>query len=492
MFKRFFSLFLIVPLLICCNKQADPEIVLGGDDSFSFTEEGGSYELKFTSNRDWKVTYSENWLSVSPASGSSAEGPLTVTIAADPNSEQESRTATVTITAGGVSKTVTVSQAGAIADDVYAKAAPEVKSGDRILADNPFVEKFLTEVDYPDKDYSYTKIYDYYGGFNGVKYDGNGNPDPNGEVVTSPKCDKPSEYSIRWKEDMDAGDLTFHLEDPTWSRDTVLPVGTCYVDITNLVPNDHYSYSVTGANGKVMTSGTFDTYGHLHQVFFKSGCRNGRDLGGWETIDGKTVKYRKVYRGGRMQSETVNSKGKKEILYEGIGAQLDLRGTSDVLSGPAFKALDFCAPIIEQGGKAMLVNDAAKTKQCFEFVVNSLRANKPVYYHCSLGRDRTGTLTILLLGVLGVREGDISKEYEVTYFAPLGYSVSSSETSSKDADGNWHFQNNRTKWVYSDVAPYFWSLSTDGTFASGVEKYLLTVAGVSQKDVDDFRSMMLE
>ena len=46
--------------------------------------------------------------------------------------------------------------------------------------------------------------------------------------------------------------------------------------------------------------------------------------------------------------------------------------------------------------------------------------------------------------------------------------------------------------MYSDVAPYFWSLAGDGTFADGVEKYLLDVAGVSQKDIDDYRSLMLE
>ena len=46
-------------------------------------------------------------------------------------------------------------------------------------------------------------------------------------------------------------------------------------------------------------------------------------------------------------------------------------------------------------------------------------------------------------------------------------------------------------WAYSDVVPYFWELAGDGTFASGVEKYLLGV-GVSQKDIDDYRNMMLE
>ena len=117
-------------------------------------------------------------------------------------------------------------------------------------------------------------------------------------------------------------------------------------------------------------------------------------------------------------------------------------------------------------------------------MVNSLRNNKPVYFHCSLGRDRTGTLAIVLLGVLGVREGDISKEYELTYFAPKGYSIALSEDYTT-------FQNNRTKWVYQPTAKFFWDKAgSNGTFAKGVENYLLEI-GVSQKDIDDFRSMML-
>ena len=376
-------------------------------------------------------------------------------------------------------------------EEDYTNVAPAISSGDKILVTNPNVEKFLTEVSYPDKDYSYTKIYDYYGGFNQVKYDENGNPDPNGEIVKNPNSDRPQTYSIRWKVGEEpGGNLTLHLQDNlSWSQDMTVSSGKGYVEITNLVPDAHYTYKVTASNGTVMTQGTFDTYGHLHQVFFHSGCRNGRDLGGWQTVDGKKVKYRRIYRGGRMQSETVNTSGKAEIVAEGIGAQLDLRGKSDMLSAPAVAGMDFLAPCIEQGGKTMLVSDAARTKACFEFIVKNLRAGKGVYYHCSLGRDRTGTLTILLLGLLGVRDGDISKEYEVTYFAPIGYSISSSEISSYD---DLYFKNNRTRWVYSDVAPYFWSLAGDGTFADGVEKYLLDVAGVSQKDIDDYRSLMLE
>ena len=385
--------------------------------------------------------------------------------------------------------------------DPYAKAAEELHSGDILQATNPNVEKFLTEVTYPDKDLSFTKVLDYYGGFNNVPYDENGNPDPNGQIFNwknQPKSDKPCSYSIRWtKEDLEEGsDMNLHMTDSHgWSGDLEISAGSLYINVTNLIPNSSYTYSVTTKNsGKVLAQGNFTTKGtsNLHQVFFSGSCRNGRDLGGWKTLDNKTVKYHRLYRGGRMQSETVNKTGKKEILFEGIGGQLDLRN-SDRLKRPAVEELEFCAPGIEEGGTWMLTNgnDAGNyTKQCFEFTVNCLRNNKPVYFHCSLGRDRTGTFDILCLGLLGVREGDISKAYEVTYFAPVGYSVSSSENGSNPIP---IFRNTRKEWVYSDVVPFFWKMAgEEGSFADGVEKYLLDVAGVSQKDIDDFRSMMLE
>ena len=345
------------------------------------------------------------------------------------------------------------------------------------------------------------------------------------------------------------GAYTVHLSDKLgWSGDFEAKHGSIFYDITNLVPNDEYTYSVTDSEGNVITSGNFKTTGNLHQVFFHAKCRNARDLGGWVTADGtKRIKYRKVYRGGRMNDpwEVMLSKnGEKEVLAEGIGAELELRGSDDYMTVPAVKGLDHCHPCIEEGGKVMLgvtkpsakncakwlVFDAAspwtaeqkapylkedgrinkdeitkitpsqseydafqaaykaKTKECFLFMLNSVKAGKGVYFHCSLGRDRTGTMQILTMGILGVREGDISKEYELTYFAPVGFSVSSSD---KESNTKPIFQNTRKQWVYSDVTPYFWGLSKDGTFYDGVRNYLLDI-GVTQAQIDEFRSLMLE
>jgi len=396
-------------------------------------------------------------------------------------------------------------------EDPYAKAALELIDGSEVQATNPIAEKFINEVTYPDHTYDqYTKILDYYGGFNGKAYNEKGEEDPSGVVIdwtnyskkgVWPDGDKPCQYSIRWpKADLVEGStMTLKLQDNRgWKGELPIKENMCYVNFSNLVPGTQYTYSVSADDGgKVIKQGNFSTKASstLHQVFFSSNCRNGRDLGGWRTVDGKTVKYHKLYRGGRMQGETLSKPtGSSEVLFEGIGAQLDLRN-SDRLSRPAVAELEFFAPGIEEGGKWMLTNGNENGnfgKQCFEFIVNCLRNNKPVYFHCSLGRDRTGTLDILLLGLLGVPEGQIGVAYEVTYFAPMGYSVSTSE---KSGNPEPIFKNTRMAWAYSDVVPYFWSLADTQDpegFAHGVEKYLVDVAGVSQQDINDFRNMMLE
>ena len=353
-------------------------------------------------------------------------------------------------------------------DDPFADAAPEVKNGDLILVTNEKVQAFLEDVKYPERDYSETHIRD-------EKY---------GQTCPGDgKTDKPNEFSIRWtKADADSEKTLKLWEDDGWSREMTVDAGEYYVNIINLRPNAHYHYEVKTTAGKAVTSGEFNTKGLVYQVLFKANVRNARDLGGWKTKDGKTVKYRMIYRGGRLQPSTLTSKrGKDDLKAQGILAQLDLRGKSDVLSGPTVDYMDFCAPVIEEGYTQMLRDDGPKVKQCFEFVAQCVKENKPVYYHCSLGRDRTGTLSMLLLGVLGVNEGDISKEYELTQFAPYEWATSGGETTKMTRRAD-----------YKGAANYIWNnfVGEGESFAPGVEKYLLSI-GVAQATIDEFRSQML-
>jgi chitinase len=338
------------------------------------------------------------------------------------------------------------------------------------LATNPYVEKFLEEVNYPftnnpdtDKEYSYSSV---------IGYPGGGPSENNIEI--------PPTYTITWTAAESSQKL--RVWEGSWSRESALSGGVGSQDITNLVPGTTYNWQVTASSNAVVASGTFDTRGLLHQVYFTPNVRNGRDLGGYKGLGGKTVVYRKLYRGGRVDKSYMNSAGRREALADGILAELDLREASDVPSSSAFGSnIAFCAPGFESGYRTMLRDRAAGVKECFEFIVKCLRQNKPVYFHCAAGRDRTGTMAMILLGVLGVGEGDIGKDYELTYFCPAEWSMYKGEYAHKrTASGS-----------YLHAIDYLWKTGAGSTFKQSVENYLLGI-GVTQKDIDDLRTIMLE
>ena len=49
-------------------------------------------------------------------------------------------------------------------------------------------------------------------------------------------------------------------------------------------------------------------------------------------------------------------------------------------------------------------------------IFDYVKTNKPCFYHCAIGADRTGTLSFMLEALLGVSSSDIDKDYEITSF----------------------------------------------------------------------------
>ena len=345
------------------------------------------------------------------------------------------------------------------------------------------IEQFLTSVTYDERDYSYTKIFE----------------KPWVDYGAPGELDKPNALTVSWEATAEDGPLTLKLmeKESGWSAEYKLKAGTTSYDITNLVPNMSYSYEVTRdeAEGTVVGLGSFKTKGMLHLVYFPSKIRNARDLGGWKTTDGKMVKFRKLYRGGMLDNSYLSSTGKKAMLAEGILAEMDLREAGDdaATSSALGKDILFYNPSIKKAYGTMIRDYPDKVKGSFEFIVKCLRENKPLYFHCSLGRDRTGTITAVVLGTLGVSESEMSKEYELLFFSPKDWSLNGGKT---------EFDYNRTKqWAHQYTCNTIWQLGgkvlnvpdsdTSVSFKQRVEAYLLSI-GVSQTDIDDLRKYMLE
>ena len=341
------------------------------------------------------------------------------------------------------------------------------------LATNQYVEKFLEEVNYPctnnpdtDKEYSYSSVIGYPGG----------GPSENNEEI-------PPTYTITWTAAESSQKL--RVWEGSCSREYSLSGGVGSQDITNLVPGTTYNWQVTASN-TLVAQGSFDTRGLLHQVYFTPNVRNGRDLGGYKGFGGKTTVYHKLYRGGRIDKKYCNETGRKEMLAEGIRAEVDLREASDVpSSSPLGSSVAFYAPGFDSGYNHMVRDNPEKVKNTFCWVVARLRENKPVYFHCAAGRDRTATLAVLLEGALGVSENDMAKDYEHTYFSPADWGMST------DDNGNPYYGHVRTTYSYKSIRKTIFNQTDSGTYQERIVKYLLKI-GVPQKDIDDLRNIMLK
>ncbi len=164
---------------------------------------------------------------------------------------------------------------------------------------------------------------------------------------------------------------------------------------------------------------------------FVEGVANVRDVGGWPTEDGGRVKQGLLYRTGRLNE---NYNGKTSIAEAGVRTMLgtlkvkteiDLRGgkndpdeyapsvNKSVLDGVAYHHIGMDWEVSD-----MLIGNRKEIRSVFALLAQE--SNYPMFYHCSIGTDRTGLITYLLLGYLGVDEQDIYRDYLFSNFANIG------------------------------------------------------------------------
>ena len=93
-------------------KEADPELTTN-NSSLNFAAAGGTSSFSFNTNKKWTITSDESWLTLDQTSGEPSKDAISVNATCAENTAYTSRTATITISAGGLTKTINVTQEAA-------------------------------------------------------------------------------------------------------------------------------------------------------------------------------------------------------------------------------------------------------------------------------------------------------------------------------------------------------------------------------------------
>lgn len=155
---------------------------------------------------------------------------------------------------------------------------------------------------------------------------------------------------------------------------------------------------------------------------------NFRDLGGYVGLDGRRVRWRTLFRSDGL--ERLSAADRAVLLEElGIVEVVDLRSAREGERRGRFSVegtgvrlhqvpiFDETRRLIEPGGDGFTMTAlyARMIEGSSERFVEALRlvaaADGPTVFHCAAGKDRTGLLAALLLGLLGVSETDVLTDY---------------------------------------------------------------------------------
>ncbi len=162
--------------------------------------------------------------------------------------------------------------------------------------------------------------------------------------------------------------------------------------------------------------------------------QNLRDMGGYHTADGRTVKWGKVFRSGQLSS--LSEWDSLRLRKLGIKTIIDLRTPRETQKAPSRtvssnlvqipvsvgKTTDVIQKVIDQrmrkGDAQIFMEDEylqfvtrnsdsfAKALELFED-----KENYPILVCCSYGKDRTGFLSAMLLAALDVPREEIMEDY---------------------------------------------------------------------------------
>lgn len=316
----------------------------------------------------------------------------------------------------------------------------------------------------------------------------------NSEATSQPNRFAPERVKISWKSEEGAKQYVLKVATNKDLKDAKSYVTfDKEVELKNLYANTTYYYQVVAKfEGKTVKSKIFNfKTAKMTRTVEIDGVSNTRDIGGYDTVDGKVVKQGMIYRGagiarveveGKVLSE-ITEQGMYDALYDlGIKTDLDLRGTSEaggITVSPLGEGVNYVlanAPYYVNDDRGINAkNEDFRKGLLKELKTFANKDNYPIYVHCSMGRDRTGTCLFLIESLLGMKENDMRFDYYLSLFSEIG------------AKGSLTDLDNAFKVLYI----YIESVYGNGDVKKGAEAFMLEL-GLTQDEINSIRNIMLE
>ena len=213
---------------------------------------------------------------------------------------------------------------------------------------------------------------------------------------------------------------------------------------------------------------------------------NFRDMGGFHTFDGKRIKSGMAFRGANPDSISAED---KDFLLNNlkIKSEIDLRNKGEGKRGINVIGVDNYYVVDDHGGLLYadypngVVYETGRQVLAKEIKLFANRDNYPIYYHCAIGRDRTGCLALVLNCLLGVEKMSIALDYEMSLFA---------YASTRDVAANIDQVDELVNAIFY-IYNYIYGGYTGDNMQQRTEAFLLDI-GVTQEEINTIKDVMLE
>ncbi|MBF9067998.1 tyrosine-protein phosphatase [Streptacidiphilus fuscans] len=164
---------------------------------------------------------------------------------------------------------------------------------------------------------------------------------------------------------------------------------------------------------------------------------NFRDLGGYRTRGGRSVRWRRLYRADAL-SKLASGADWKVFDGLGIATVIDLRHGFEIeargrIAERAGVAYHHCSiehrpydqpgqgpevepgPFLAERYREVAEDGVVEIRRALEVIADP--ASGPLVFHCASGKDRTGQLAATVLALLDVAESDIVADFALTDLA---------------------------------------------------------------------------